>query len=64
MKRRFRGVVWINFNRQQITLRDIERVKRLKDNVDEVTYFQLVYDEAKFLDKDMIVTILGTLATT
>ena len=46
----------------KFTLRDIERVKRLRDYVKEVTYYSTGVDEAKFLDEDMKVTILGTLA--
>lgn len=46
----------------KFTLRDIERVKRLREYVDEVTYFSTNADDAKFLKKDMKVTILGTLA--
>jgi len=46
----------------KFTLRDIERVKRLTEYVDEVTYYSTGIDKAKFLDNDTKVTILGTLA--
>ncbi|MFA6814065.1 MAG: ABC transporter permease [Patescibacteria group bacterium] len=46
----------------KFTLRDIERVKRLRDYVDEVTYYSTGIDQAKFLENDMRVTVLGALA--
>ncbi len=47
---------------KKFTLRDIERVKRLRNYVDEVTYYSTGIDKAEFLDNDTKVTILGTLA--
>jgi putative ABC transport system permease protein len=46
----------------RFTLRDIERVKRLRNYVNEVTYYATGIDRAKFLNEERRVTILGTLA--
>lgn len=47
---------------KKFTLRDIERVKRLREYVKDVAYNSSGIDEAKFLNNTMRVTILGTLA--
>lgn len=47
---------------KKFTLRDIERVKRLREYVKDVAYNSSGIDEAKFLNNSMRVTILGTLA--
>lgn len=57
-----RGSVGQVLSGNKFTLRDIERIKRLRDYVDEVTYFSTNVDEAKFSDNTTRVTILGTLA--
>ncbi len=46
----------------KFTLRDIERVKRLRTYVDEITYYATGIDKVKFLENEAKVTILGTLA--
>ncbi len=46
----------------KFTLRDIERVKRLRTYVEEITYYATGIDKAKFLENEVKVTILGTLA--
>jgi len=57
-----RGSVGQILSGNKFTLRDIERIKRLRDYVDEVTYFSTNVDEAEFSDNTTPVTILGTLA--
>jgi len=57
-----RGSVGQILSGNKFTLRDIERIKRLRDYVDEVTYFSTNVDEAEFSDNTTPVIILGTLA--
>jgi len=47
---------------KKFKLSDVERVKRLKEHVDEVTYYVPANDKLKFLDNEEKTTILGALA--
>lgn len=47
---------------KKFKLSDVERVKKLKEYIDEVTYYVSANDKLKFLDQEEKTTILGTLA--
>jgi len=50
------------FSPKKFKLSDIERVKRLRNYVAEVTYYAPAVDKVKFLNTEKKTTILGTLA--